>query len=81
MTTTLLFALVAVVLTLLLATPGLALIARRVPAAARVVLALAAAVACAGCSTHTEPPKPRPIHWTAPDTGYHADTPPSEEDP
>ena len=80
MTTILLIALIAlpVVLALLPATSILAATAR--PAAARIVLVLAAAVvACVGCSQQTEPPKPRPIHWSSPETGYNAETPPPKE--
>jgi hypothetical protein len=37
---------------------------------------LAAVAACVGCSKQTEAPKPPAIQWTAPETGYHAETPP-----
>lgn len=80
MTTALLIALIAVVLALFRATSILASTARLVPAAARIILVLAAA-ACVGCSQQTEPPKPHPIHWSSPETGYKAETPPPKEGP
>jgi len=45
---------------------------------AKTVLGLAAATALiyAGCSKQTESPKQPAIQWSAPDTGYHAETPP-----
>lgn len=39
-------------------------------------LAAAAAIIYVGCSKRTEAPKQPAIQWTAPETGYHAETPP-----
>jgi len=39
-------------------------------------LAAAAVIIYAGCSKQTEAPKQPAIQWSAPDTGYHAETPP-----
>jgi hypothetical protein len=39
-------------------------------------LATAGAIIYAGCSKQTEAPKQPAIHWSAPDTDYHAETPP-----
>lgn len=39
-------------------------------------LVAAAAIIYAGCSKKAETPKQPAIQWTAPDTGYHAETPP-----
>lgn len=60
MTTTLLITLTALLLTLM-------------SFAARGILAAATLVACIGCSKQAE--SPRPIHWTAPESGYHAESP------
>ena len=55
------------------------------PPFVRIVLALvAAAVVCVGCSKQADKPKPHPIHWRAPETGYQAETvtiPPNKEGP
>ncbi len=40
-------------------------------------IAAAAAVIYAGCSKRADAPKPHPIHWRAPDTGYTAETVPA----
>ncbi len=40
-------------------------------------IAAAAAVIYAGCSKKAETPKQPAIQWTAPDTGFHAETPPT----
>ena len=49
------------------------------PPLAKTVLGLAAASAIiyAGCSKRTEAPKQPAIQWSAPETGYHAETPPN----
>jgi protein-S-isoprenylcysteine O-methyltransferase Ste14 len=47
------------------------------PPSIRIVLALVAAgVVCVGCWKQAAPPKPHPIHWRAPETGYQAETVP-----
>jgi flagellar biosynthesis protein FliP len=47
------------------------------PHSLKIVLGLAAAaLICVGCSKRAEPPKQPAIQWTAPDTGYHAETRP-----
>lgn len=51
------------------------------PASVRIVLALAAAVVvCVGCSKQADKPQPHQIHWRAPETGYHADSPPDNKE-
>jgi len=40
-------------------------------------IAAAAVVIYAGCSKQADKPKPHPIHWSAPETGYHAETVPA----
>ncbi len=44
-------------------------------------IAAAAAVIYAGCSKKADTPKPHPIHWSAPETGYHAETAPTASPP
>jgi hypothetical protein len=40
-------------------------------------LSAAACIIYAGCSKKADSPKQPAIEWTAPDTGYHAETPPT----
>lgn len=39
--------------------------------------AAAAAILYSGCSKQADKPKPHPIHWSAPETGYTAETVPA----
>jgi hypothetical protein len=39
-------------------------------------LAAAATIIYAGCSKKADAPKQPAIHWSAPETGFHAETPP-----
>ncbi len=47
----------------------------------KIVVGLSAAtcIIYAGCSKRTEVPKQPAIHWSAPETGYQADTPPDPQ--
>ncbi len=77
MTTALSFAPIALLVTLALLPDIVTVMStmKLMPPAFRIVLALAAAVvACVGCSKQPDPPKP--IHWSASETGYQAETPP-----
>ncbi len=49
------------------------------PPTIRAVIGIAAAavVVYAGCSKQADAPKPHPIQWSAPETGYHAETVPA----
>lgn len=86
MTTALLFAPIALLLLIALLPDLLVLISTMnlMPPYFRIVLALAATVlVCIGCSKKTDAPKPQPIHWRAPESGYTAETapPPNKEGP
>ena len=49
------------------------------PPTIRTIIGIAAATAViyGGCSKRSDAPKPQPIHWRAPDTGYTAETVPA----
>ncbi len=45
------------------------------PHSFKIVLALAAAtMICVGCFKQADAPKPRRLHWSAPDTGFQSET-------
>ncbi len=76
-TTVTLFAAVALLLVVALLPDILLLIStmKLLPPTFRIVLALAAAVTvCIGCSKQTDTPKPRRLHWFAPETGFQSET-------
>ena len=40
-------------------------------------LVAACTIIFVGCSKHSDPPKQPAIQWSAPDTGFHAESPPT----
>jgi hypothetical protein len=77
LTTAMLFAPIALLVGLALLPDVLLLIStmRLLPPAFRIVLGLTAAtLVCVGCYKQTDAPKPRRLHWSAPDTGFQSDT-------
>jgi len=76
-TTVTLFAAVALLLAVVLLPDILLLVYTLsiMPHSLRIVLALAAAtMVCVGCYKQTDAPKPRRLHWSAPETGFQSDT-------
>jgi peptidoglycan/LPS O-acetylase OafA/YrhL len=49
------------------------------PPLLKIVLVLAAVAGCIGCSKKAD--KPQPTRWSAPETGYHAETIPPDNKP
>ena len=76
-TTVTLFAAVALLLAVVLLPDILLLVYTLsiMPHSLRIVLALAAAtMVCVGCYKQADAPKPRRLHWSAPETGFQSET-------
>ena len=77
LTTAMLFAPIALLVGLALLPDVLLLIStmRLLPPAFRIILGLAAAtMICVGCYKQADAPKPRRLHWSAPETGFQSET-------